>query len=146
MDSIVEKIITKHRERALKGKSKYNTTMDRKDLTPLEWLTHAQEEAMDFAVYLEKLIQIFQVLSAPMDGTVERPSQLAGVKADGSQMPIARETTESSRSMPFTPGEWAILWETYSTLRQILESRGISMSILDIPGQPGPVSPEKEYN
>ena len=35
----------------------YSTTMDRKDLTKLEWLKHAQEEAMDLAVYLEKIIQ-----------------------------------------------------------------------------------------
>jgi len=31
--------------------------MDRKDLTKLQWLKHAQEEAMDLAVYLEKLIE-----------------------------------------------------------------------------------------
>jgi len=29
--------------------------MDRNDLTVKEWLQHAQEEAMDFVVYLEKL-------------------------------------------------------------------------------------------
>ena len=34
-----------------------STTMDRKDLTKLQWLKHAQEEAMDLAVYLEKLIE-----------------------------------------------------------------------------------------
>jgi hypothetical protein len=33
-------------------------TMDRQDLNRLEWLKHAQEEAMDLAVYLEKLIQL----------------------------------------------------------------------------------------
>ncbi len=32
--------------------------MERKDLTELQWLKHAQEEAMDLAVYLEKLIEI----------------------------------------------------------------------------------------
>ncbi len=32
--------------------------MDRKDLSEVEWLIHAQEEAMDLAIYLEKLIQI----------------------------------------------------------------------------------------
>ena len=44
--------------RAEVGKKKYNTTMDRKDLTELEWLKHAQEEAMDLSIYLEKLIQL----------------------------------------------------------------------------------------
>jgi len=32
--------------------------MERKDLSRLEWLKHAQEEAMDLAVYLQKLIEL----------------------------------------------------------------------------------------
>ena len=32
--------------------------MERDDLSRLEWLKHAQEEAMDLAVYLQKLIQM----------------------------------------------------------------------------------------
>jgi|LWDU01.1.fsa_nt_gi phage FluMu protein Com len=36
---------------------KYNNkTMERNDLSNEEWLIHAQEEAMDLAVYLQKLI------------------------------------------------------------------------------------------
>jgi len=31
--------------------------MERDDLSRLEWLKHAQEEVMDLAVYLEKIIQ-----------------------------------------------------------------------------------------
>ena len=57
MSSIEEKVIQKIRERAEVGKKKYGTTMDRKDLGALEWLIHAQEEAMDLCIYLEKLIQ-----------------------------------------------------------------------------------------
>ena len=38
------------------GKRKYNTTMERKDLTRKAWLIHAQEEALDLAVYLQKCI------------------------------------------------------------------------------------------
>ena len=40
------------------GRKKYGTTMERQDLTPLQWLQHAQEEAMDFAIYLEKLRRV----------------------------------------------------------------------------------------
>lgn len=58
MSSIEESVIKKIRSRANVGKAKYNTTMDREDLTELEWLIHAQEEAMDLAIYLEKLIKI----------------------------------------------------------------------------------------
>jgi len=43
--------------RAEVGRRKYGTTMERNDLSIVEWLTHAQEEAMDLAVYLERLIQ-----------------------------------------------------------------------------------------
>jgi|TARA_R110002020_G_scaffold302616_1_gene518040 hypothetical protein len=57
MSSIEYKVCTKITQRANVGKKKYGTTMDRKDLTKLQWLKHAQEEAMDLAVYLEKLIQ-----------------------------------------------------------------------------------------
>jgi len=57
MSSIEYKVCTKITQRAQVGKKKYGTTMDRKDLTKLQWLKHAQEEAMDLAVYLEKIIQ-----------------------------------------------------------------------------------------
>jgi hypothetical protein len=42
------------------GKEKYNTDMDRDDLSVIEWLRHAQEEAMDHSIYLEKLIQEYE--------------------------------------------------------------------------------------
>ena len=58
MSSIENKVCIKILNRAEVGKKKYGTTMDRKDLTELKWLKHAQEEAMDLTVYLEKLIQL----------------------------------------------------------------------------------------
>jgi hypothetical protein len=57
-DSIVESVREKLRERAQRGALKYGLTMDRDDLAQLDWLRHAQEEMLDGAVYLEKLIQI----------------------------------------------------------------------------------------
>jgi|TARA_R110000782_G_scaffold117122_3_gene207220 hypothetical protein len=56
MSKIEQKVVAKILKRAEVGKSKYGTTMERVDLSGLEWLVHAQEEAMDLAVYLEKLI------------------------------------------------------------------------------------------
>ena len=53
--SIEEKVCAKILERAEMGKNKYGTTMERTDLTIQEWLTNAQEEAMDLAIYLEKI-------------------------------------------------------------------------------------------
>jgi len=57
-DSIVESVIDKFRSRAAIGKAKYNTDMDRQDLSFIEWVEHAQQEAMDMIIYLEKLKQI----------------------------------------------------------------------------------------
>lgn len=56
-DEITEAVGWKIRKRAREGKDKYGVTMERADLTRKQWLIHAQEEAMDLAVYLEKLIQ-----------------------------------------------------------------------------------------
>ena len=53
-DSVCNKILS----RAKVGKDKYGTTMERNDLSRLEWLIHCQEEAMDMVVYLEKLISL----------------------------------------------------------------------------------------
>ena len=54
-DTIVESVINQFKQRSEVGIKKYNTTLDRTDLTRLEWLQHAQEEAMDMILYLEKL-------------------------------------------------------------------------------------------
>ena len=56
MSSIEEQVCFKILKRSEVGEKKYGTTMERKDLSKLDWLKHAQEEAMDLAVYLEKLI------------------------------------------------------------------------------------------
>ena len=55
MDSIVSAVIEKFKSRAAVGKAKYGTDLDRKDLSILEWIQHAQEEHMDAILYLEKL-------------------------------------------------------------------------------------------
>jgi hypothetical protein len=59
MSKIEEAVITKIRERAELGRKKYGTTMERTDLTTLNWLKLHQEELMDAAIYCEKLIQLF---------------------------------------------------------------------------------------
>jgi hypothetical protein len=54
-DSIVESVINQFKQRSEVGIKKYNTTLDRNDLSTLEWIEHAKQEAMDFILYLEKL-------------------------------------------------------------------------------------------
>jgi hypothetical protein len=57
-DSIVESVVNQFKERSEVGIKKYGTTLDRNDLNTLEWINHAQQEAMDFCLYLEKLKQL----------------------------------------------------------------------------------------
>jgi hypothetical protein len=56
-DSIVDSILNKFVDRAEMGFTKYNNTLDRKDLSKAEWINHAQEELMDGILYLERLKQ-----------------------------------------------------------------------------------------
>lgn len=56
-DPIVDAVREKLALRSLIGQRKYGTTMDREDLSRVAWLRHAQEEALDLAVYLERLIR-----------------------------------------------------------------------------------------
>ena len=56
-DSIVNNVIESFIERSNAGFAKYGTNLDRKDLSFLDWLNHAQQEAMDMILYLEKLKQ-----------------------------------------------------------------------------------------
>ena len=56
MSAIEDAVIIKIAKRSVAGLNKYGTTMERQDLTRMEWLIHAQEEAMDLCVYLERLI------------------------------------------------------------------------------------------
>jgi hypothetical protein len=54
-DSIVDSVIESFKGRSTSGIKKYNTTLDRTDLSPLDWLTHLQEELMDATLYVERL-------------------------------------------------------------------------------------------
>lgn len=52
-DANVEAVRTKLKQRAAVGLLKYGTDTMRTDFQLFEWLAHAQEEAMDFAIYCE---------------------------------------------------------------------------------------------
>jgi hypothetical protein len=56
MDRNVQAVIDKHTNRAEVGLKKYGVTTERGDLTIAQWLQHAQDEAMDLAIYLERLM------------------------------------------------------------------------------------------
>lgn len=52
-DKHVNAVIKKFAERSELGFKKYGTNLERTDLTLLDWINHAQEEALDMALYLE---------------------------------------------------------------------------------------------
>ena len=54
-DFIVESVIDQFKDRSNIGIKKYGVTLDREDLTMLEWLIHLQQELMDATLYIEKL-------------------------------------------------------------------------------------------
>lgn len=56
-DTIVESVINQFKERSNVGIEKYGVTLDRTDLTRLEWMVHFREELMDGLLYLERVIQ-----------------------------------------------------------------------------------------
>ena len=58
MSRIEDEVCKKIKARSDVGKQKYGVTMEEEELSRLAWLIHAQEEAMDLAVYLQKLIEL----------------------------------------------------------------------------------------
>ena len=54
-DTIVELVIEQFKQRSEVGINKYGITLDRTDLTPLDWMNHLQQELMDATLYIEKL-------------------------------------------------------------------------------------------
>lgn len=59
-DPIVEAVVKKLRDRSRVGVAKYGTKLDRTDLTALQWMQHLQEELMDAANYLERLMHDYR--------------------------------------------------------------------------------------
>lgn len=56
IDQVNRRVSEKLLHRAEVGRSKYGVTMDRLDLSQKDWLVHLQEELLDGAVYIEKLL------------------------------------------------------------------------------------------
>jgi hypothetical protein len=55
VDRIVIQVLNQIADRSEKGLEKYGTNLERTDLETLDWLQHAQEEAMDLCLYLERI-------------------------------------------------------------------------------------------
>ena len=56
MSAIEDNVCKKIKALSDVGKKKYGVTMEEEILSMREWLVHLQEELMDAAVYVEKLL------------------------------------------------------------------------------------------
>ena len=54
-DSVVYRIAQLLKSRSETGIRKYGTTLDRTDLEVKQWIDHAIEEALDHALYLQRI-------------------------------------------------------------------------------------------
>jgi hypothetical protein len=55
-DTHVKNVMNKYLERSNTGIKKYGVTLERTDLTNLQWLQHLQEELMDATLYIERIM------------------------------------------------------------------------------------------
>ena len=55
-DKVVQSVMNDLNERSRIGVEKYNTTLEREDLSLKDWLQHAYEETLDKANYLKRAI------------------------------------------------------------------------------------------
>ena len=51
-------VITDLIAREKMGRMKYGVTVDKANLSEQEWMNHAYEEALDFAIYLKRLMKL----------------------------------------------------------------------------------------
>ena len=60
MSKIEDEVCNKIKARSEVGKEKYGVTMEEEILSMRQWLVHLQEELMDAAVYVEKLLGMIE--------------------------------------------------------------------------------------
>jgi hypothetical protein len=53
-----KEVITDLIAREKMGRIKYGVTVDKANLSEQEWLNHAYEEALDFAIYLKRIMKL----------------------------------------------------------------------------------------
>lgn len=53
---VYKEVISDLISREKMGRIKYGTTVDKANLSEREWMQHAYEEALDFAIYLKRMM------------------------------------------------------------------------------------------
>lgn len=60
-DPIVQSVLNRIKDRADRGMHTYGVPMTRTDLSTIDWLRHLQEELLDAALYVERIISDLSV-------------------------------------------------------------------------------------
>jgi hypothetical protein len=82
MSKIEDEVCDEIKKRAERGLNKYGTTMERTDLKVADWLQHAKEEALDLAVYLQRLHHEYEKLEKRVERAEELVKSYATILAD----------------------------------------------------------------
>ena len=78
VDSVTATVMNKLAARSHVGVKSYSASMDRQDLSRLEWLIHLHEEMMDSSLYIQKLINI--ELELEREKEIEKVKESLGQK------------------------------------------------------------------
>ena len=78
MSRTLERLNVRFKQREAEGVLKYGTTVDRQDLSGVAWAVHAQEEAMDLCLYLERVRYALALLeeAKPLLENISEPEAL----------------------------------------------------------------------
>lgn len=76
MSKIEDEVCEKIQQRAEVGLKKYGTTMEREDFSDLDWMIYLQEELMDGAVYLQRMINNYQDALSKLEKLTKRVEYL----------------------------------------------------------------------
>lgn len=63
MTNIVDAVKEDLDRRATLGLKKYGVSLERTDLTEIDWIQHAYEEALDLSCYLRRLIELRKMIT-----------------------------------------------------------------------------------
>ena len=76
MSKIEDEVCEKIQQRAEVGLKKYGTTMEREDFSDLDWMNYLQEELMDGAVYLQRMINNYRDALSELEELTKRVKYL----------------------------------------------------------------------
>ena len=82
MSKIEDEVCEKIQQRAEVGLKKYGTTMEREDFSDLDWMIYLQEELMDGAVYVQRMINNYQDALSELEKLTEKVKYLEGLLAE----------------------------------------------------------------